>query len=833
MKKIIIGLFLSLIISPVISQTNARYGRTYPTGYGSPAPIVFRIFVVFANVPDDPIDPTTLALDAVSWPEGQLPVNVNNYIDMAVSANYQSYISRYYNEISFGKLQIIGDYYPHLLQIPYNSVQGSETTTSVSVFQELNRLCGGQQLTTAKGLQFPNDFDNWNLGIGQGLLKPNVSDGYIDCIVIFWRVNSKFRNARSGGSIATGGQYSSMYISGNYYSMAISNKTGINTYGGIYCDGMSVFRHEIAHGFLGDNDFHSGGAGNGTGTYMQNYSGYSILSSNNTYMESYNAWDRYRLGWKNPQHQYEISARNETGQEMNADLDYTLQTNDVSYILRDFATTGDAVRIKLPYLRTLNSSAKEQWIWIENHQLLPGNIEYEESKYGENSPMSKIKVPRGIYLNLQVGNNDFSSFVSRTNYIAPINKFGRFDFTAYTPFIAVDGRTATMGETDDTHANPFTGVGLASSHLVDKNNNDVINTDEEYFPGPGKTKYNGVELEANYFAYQQYAVFGSVFDAYYQDDKISISTNPAPNPFYTYWCTNRGGSNIPYTTPASDDNRKIYLNGLSIRVVEQRANGDVKISIRWKDYDVENDVRWCGDIVLNEQVNLLSGNTILLDQGLTPVRPNNPITFNEQKVFASPTIFTCMQNSHFKANSESTVHLKNNSTLVAESGSEIELDGANLIVESGSTLHIKSGATLRIKGNGNILVKSDGFLCIEQGAIVILQDFNSVIKMEQDATYGISPVYQTNANCSSTITYSGDGSIINLGEDIYIQNETISNDRYYGGRNIYAGYHVTDTKPLGNVLINNNSHIIFDATENVVFAAGFECELGSSFEVKK
>jgi hypothetical protein len=811
-----IFLFLSVLLSlnGVSAQIHSHNGYDFPP-YGT-----IRAFIVFAEALNDPDERGALG----NWQPGQMPPNPEDFVDATFTnaGAIHGYVTKYFHEASLGKLIVLGDYYPHLVQIDYNAITGSGSGCGLSqVVSYLNSLPGAD-ITTAHGYSIAsNDFDMWT-PTTSGDKKTNSNDNYLDILIVFWRNNSKLHAARGGGYVSTGKT-----------DFALKGKKGLNARSAICSPNTGgLFQHEFAHPLMGDNNFHSGGAGAGMGTYMQNYSGYSILSGANRYMHGYNAWDRYRLGWKNQNHLYAISARNENGQEQYADLDYTVQTGDsITYILRDFATTGDAVRIKLPYLRTLNPSAKEQWIWIENHQLLPGKMEYAEYTHGPNSPM--FKVPRGIYFNLQVGNNDFSSFNSRTNYIAPINKFGKFDFTYSLP-IVVGGESMAIGETNDAHANPFTGVGFASSHPHDINNNEVIRSKEEY--SLRKTIYNGVELGANYFGYQQYSFLGSVYDAYYQGDKISISTNPVPAPFYTYYTYRPPGvANDwePATAHATDDNRKMYLNGLSIRVVEQRTNGDIKICIRWKDYDVKNNVRWCGDIVLNEKINLLSGNTILLDHGLTPTRPVDPIIFNGKKVFTSPTVFTCRQNSSFKANSGSTVHLKNNSTLVAESGSEIELDGANWIVESGATLHIKSGATLRLKNSGNIHVKTTGYLCIEQGANVILQDFNSVIKMGENATYGVNPVYLTNANCRPVITYLGNGSVVDLSQDVYIQNETITSNRYIGGKNIYIGNNVTISKPQGNVKITNNARVIFDAEENVIFDKGFECALGSTFEVVK
>jgi hypothetical protein len=67
--------------------------------------------------------------------------------------------------------------------------------------------------------------------------------------------------------------------------------------------------------------------------------------------------------------------------------------------------------------------------------------------------------------------------------------------------------------------------------------------------------------------------------------------------------------------------------------------------------------------------------------------------------------------------------------------------------------------------------------------------------------------------------------------DTYVQNEILSTSRYIGGNNIYIGYNVTSDKPIGNVKINNGANVVFDG-KNVTFDSGFECELGSTFEVK-
>ena len=751
-----------------------------------------------------------------------MPDNPNSYIDAAVSSNYQSFMSSYFSEISFGKLNITGDYYPSLMKIP----KSEQTNEGYSpVFNKLSSLCSnGQQIQTARGLNFPNDFDLWKL-TGEGLIKRNVTDGEIDCILIFWRENSKLINKRGYGQFI---YYSNPYgkVNGRY----------ISTSGWVYSDDVTVFRHEFAHGIVGNNTFHSGGANSANDrVYMQNYGGYSILSGWNRNNNSYNGWDRYRLGWKNAQKSYAISANSTSGQETAADLVYgqALSNGDSAvYVLKNFATSGDAVRIKLPYVKSENTSAKEQWMWIENHQLVSGTIEFDDNMYGANKQM--YKVPRGIYMNIQVGNEDLTTYSgSGPNYISPVNSFGNYDFT-------YSGDVASMS---DQSANPFTGIGFASEHPVNSNGDESLfyvikdsnGYDRYYLEGRAYLtfNYNGVNMSSTNWASTGYYYLGSVYDAFYQGDKISLTTNPAPVPRMTFMTNvNAYYQSSLNLSPKNFDNRKIYLNGICVRVLEQMSNGAIKISVRWNDFKINKNVRWCGDIVLNKEIDVQPNTTVLLDQGLTPVRPINPIVFNSEKIFASPTTFTCKSGSEIKVQSAGSVVLKNNSSITAHSGSSVTIySNANITIEAGSTLQIKSGANVNLSGSGKIIVKSGGYLCVESGASINLQDYNSLIVMEEGANYGANPLLFISPSCSGSITKTGNGAIADFSQDVYIQNETISANRYIAGKNIYVGNHVTTTKSNGNVLINNATTVIFDC-KTIIFDAGFESVGGSSYEVK-
>lgn len=91
-----------------------------------------------------------------------MPSNPNTIVDTQVSSNYQTYLSKYFQEISFDNLKVTSDYYPQLVQIPYISYVDTYNASYYdlqNVFQALKNITNGQQIQTANGFQFPNDFD--------------------------------------------------------------------------------------------------------------------------------------------------------------------------------------------------------------------------------------------------------------------------------------------------------------------------------------------------------------------------------------------------------------------------------------------------------------------------------------------------------------------------------------------------------------------------------------------------------------------------------------------------------------------------------------------------
>lgn len=803
MKKILFIIMFTQIVSHLFSQESARYGYSCsPSGE-------MKMFVVFADVVDD-----TLSMSIPRWQAGSLPEYADELIDDNIEGNLVSYISKYYNEVSFGVLKVTGDYYPHLLEFSSSTISGDGF---YQIIEYLNNLPGTDIITrNGHGL---SDFDKWSYGTMRNYYpKQQYPDNKIDILVIVWRRNSQYRTSRNGGT---------SHISNK--TVAIKSFSGVNGYIILYSDEPSkVLRHEFGHALIGDNSYHTGGAGTlSSGHFLPNVGGYSILCSNNHNLEFCNGWDRWRLGWRFQGKTHYISALDLNGNEVNTDVAYDQNHQTVDYILRDFATYGDAIRIKLPYLRTFSPSVRNQYLWIENHQIKSGSIE------------SAGNPPKGIRFNIQIGNDHLAADLdkSRTNYFVPLSSFGNYDFAYDTmnvprPAAYTDYYRAFAY---NNKSNPFFGYHPAMLPAIDYDGDDEIKPKE--FVAIWKLFLENVLKISNH------TVFGNEYDAFPVGSKISISTNPPTVPLMTFRTGVRPqGDDLGNlkSTPDRDDNRYIWLNGLSVEIIEENSNGDIRVRICYNDYTVDSNVRWCGPIMLSERVELRPSKTIDIDFGLSPTRPNNPLLLDGRKTFSSPTTFTCRSNSCFIQESSSTVNVKNLSTLVLESGSLYEVgDDAVLKINATGTLHIKSGATLRVIGTGHVEIQSGAYVCIEDGANIELVDELSALNLRQGHQLGLNPVvFSQPCNCTSTqlndyaLSTGSTGQIHKFESDRYIQDTTYYGNAYETGETIWAGHQVTTQKPQGDVILEDGAHVIMDAENDVKLEPGVTVKLGAVLEVR-
>ena len=267
---------------------------------------------------------------------------------------------------------------------------------------------------------------------------------------------------------------------------------------------------------------------------------------------------------------------------------------------------------------------------------------------------------------------------------------------------------------------------------------------------------------------------------------MSLSTNPAPVPVITALSANNyaGGGYQPFYDPISNsggletwENRKIWLNGISIRILNENYNtplfgsGAIKLQIKWDDYNVKNDVRWCADSIIlspndfNINNYSLIANTnikILIDQGLSPTISNGAYGF---------TVYT-----HFFSLQNSKIHLEQNSELIIDNNSSFDLsgqidleNGSKLIVKHGSKFILRPGSMVNVASGARIIIEDDGILDYFANANLKLNGSQSVLEIR--GTLNI----EDNATFTFTSNTSNHG---------YVQ---FSNTTLFPSRNIFAG----------------------------------------------
>lgn len=588
----------------------------------------------------------------------------------------------------------------------------------------------------------------------------NISDYDYDNSNRIYYSNVLIRNiTREYGGINPGSGRSSNYV----HHLLI---------GGVYVDGQkgtcqcigsgdisnnptSILSHEISHSLYGSNDFHtSGGNHRGPGCtmpFLNIQGGYGLMGAANSGLVGCNGYERWRMHWKHPQAPDYITARN-TDNTGYVSSDISREDGNVSFLLRDFVTYGDVVRIKLPYKDS--DLSDNQYIWLENHQV-GRNGKLDFLQYSNEFACRPVGAP-GIYAYYQIGRDILSGAgyqvwdnVNRDNLkILPAE--GYWDY-------------ALQGETEPY--NMYCVTSDAKNYSIRRAQPNALNgyQDQEFkfFP---QDEDNALHLSAEYpmwrkivgdEVFDELPSLGDNQDAFSSHSKISMGTNPSTCNRAT--CHSDNTSNTPASVIIASnsqyDTKAIYLSGLSIEMTPMEG-GDFRVDIRWDDYDIHNDARWTGTIVLNEQANLKDGSILTLAQNRTVAQTTRD---GETGLFAPKTTLTCQEGSTFRQEGTSQVVLTENSELVLKSGSTFTVtDNAKLVVGNGCRLLVEAGASTSILDGGQLVVES--------GAVATIHD---TLKMGSAANILVRPGGRLVVD-GGVLTASSD---VDLWEGIFVEGD--------------------------------------------------------------
>ncbi|HSD64441.1 MAG TPA: hypothetical protein VLB50_11600 [Ignavibacteriaceae bacterium] len=337
MKKLCLSILLSVIITiNIISQS-----KDQPGGRDLPSTGSIHVLFIFAQFPDDNFLPQDQR-----WPRGGVPERMKNktWIDSAWNPNATPWsMTDYFNQMSFDKLKFTGEMdtvtVPHTRDWYYRNKKG----------------IGSINKDIIKSLDRRIDFSRFdNIREVKNYVFADTADGRIDMVFMV------YRNILMDYPDSTADKYNKVFGAGWIGSLEAGNvfvdDSARAVYSGaiirdvFYKDPFRFCIHEFAHYLIGGNQYH-----NGRGFWAM-LSGYEVRSF------MINSYERNRLGWIN----------------IRTIPNDTLALKNVT--LKDFITTGDAIRIEI-------DSASSQYFYLENHQRI--------SRW-DNS--SKVKTETGIYV---------------------------------------------------------------------------------------------------------------------------------------------------------------------------------------------------------------------------------------------------------------------------------------------------------------------------------------------------------------------------------------------------------------------------------------------------
>lgn len=763
-------LFLFLILlnaKNLLSQISSNNGwNITPKGE-------IRILIIFAEIQ---YPTSSKNVGNINWVQGQLPSFANDWYDHQWTGSPAGEMTKYFSEMSFGSYKVLGDYISQIIQIDSSDVNDISSAQSLAsaIIVEANSL---GSLNTNSGYNF-SDFDLWDDLNIEGSLKTDTGNNRYDHVMIVPR-----NWAESSSSTAP-----QVSIPEPLYSRNSDTYSIFNT------QSFTIRKHEYGHLLLGNNNFHaSGGHDNGDweSYLIATQCGWGIMGNGASTLKSINAWERRRLDWKGPNKVMPISCGQLQGED-STDLDALNTAHEGSYILNDFITTGDAMRIKLPFIP---GTEFEQWLWIENHQGISvfDNHEYVSCQ----TPFTK-----GLYMYVQIEKEELNgaeAFEGSADYLKFLTGAGMYDVHVSNSIDDLcDGSTQTRHIQRRTKVNPLTGYSD-----LQQTDYDILNDGHLSF---GDREGLFIEYE-NGDTLAEWAWKGHERHAFHNgsggNKKIGIATNPSSASHITLL----SDENVVAIGPGDlQNNRKIYLNGISVKITNYNTTtGAITVDVQFDDIHLDQTTRWCGDsIVLPNMAAVysslatagwsleLDASQILnIDRSLMPYRIDNPDTVviggQTEVLFNSPTTFSMEKDAKMKTYEGSTINVTNGSEFVLGDGNELDIENGRLNIMSGSTLILNSGSLLDLSGSGGeVRIDPTSKLIIRGNSSIHLNGDNSNLYIE-----GLVSVED-----GGTFGFTGDGQIS------------------------FAGTIVNDTTASWILRGNNKNDVVLDLMADATWSGG-------------
>ncbi len=700
---------LQALACPAQTTYDARNGGSvYPHG-------VYRILNIYVNIVYDqtPERDPFFGQQTPNWEAGDPdklndhpPVYLDRFLDTGRYAQPRGIMTRLFAEASLGHFILLGDFV--VVNIRQSEIapgqKGRDFGNADVIRSALRKI---EQLGGVKTIYGHNriaDYDRFEKG-NPGQPKKMQPNGKPDIVMFCMRNTTRGTDARGKsfnygqhkngeGNAYEGNACSkcSLLMEGQYMNNEIttSQNVGVNDMSQVY---KNISFHEFAHCLFGGNGFHtSGGNHFGTGNaavFMGLQGGYGLMGGANSSLICVNGYERWRMGWldtiSNPEG-WAISANGRKGDISRADGPQQFQ-------LRDFISTGDALRIQLPYT---DAGAENQYLWLENHQVGRNN-KLDFLQYSNEDACRPAGRP-GIYAYVQVGKDRLQGGNpgdvypgDQTDNLRMLTAKGNWDMRleGLHDTVKCIAWNAAQPSVSYRRENPFCGANDLQSLMFD------VSGKAEKIDAKTLCTYPWILRNAG-LSGNSLPFMGDDETAFAGRQALDMCSNPAAVNVITCYTSQY---NANFTPHKKSNNKNIYLSGLSIEMAPM-SDGVMQVDVRWDDYHARRNARWTGPVVLKEQLIVDPGVTLTLDQNETPVQ------FERDSIsgyFSPITTLRCESGSSLMLKAKSKLVLDRNSQLILREGSTLILEKkSKLILKRGSKLLIDGGKVIR---QGKIIEK--------------------------------------------------------------------------------------------------------------------------------
>ena len=432
----------------------------------------------------------------------------------AVSNNF----SKEFSLMSNGQFKMIGEVFTNAAGKP--TVVEIDPTEGYSWMHMNGRAVEAMQKINPKMdyARFDQRKNSPNFKFDNSDTTKHKPDKILDFVVFVHRYNNAWKEVPKRGMRAWVGS------AGGFASTGVHTQNKINGYriaeGFTMTYNSGVFIHEVAHVLF--NAPHIMGVNNVVGNHFYLLSaGWGVMSPISIF-GGFNAWERWYSGF------IELVADIQSPKEIEA---------STIFVLRDYFTTGDAMRIKIPF-------AKGQHLWLENHAKLDPLDEHPWSGKILGKGDTIARAAKGIYAYVEdiegSRNVIFSPLSNRANGIKVLHAGGNYDYELYEN---LPDRRNNWGNVMKSfrrlEANPISGINNLYRFPYDKNKDGVIKMDPNY--NSSKTEWYApifreevrpdsfVNLYGSFGVYDANKSKGYVGPIAYRDgDYLDMGSNPMP-----------------------------------------------------------------------------------------------------------------------------------------------------------------------------------------------------------------------------------------------------------------------------------------------------------------